>query len=61
MDRFDLGVCSAMFVNLDSDRDQALSRWELMRFSEGNLTHIFIDRLLEEYADTVSHAGPALV
>jgi hypothetical protein len=50
-----------MFVNLDTDRDQALSRWELSRFSEGNLTSFFIDRLIDEYADTVSHAGPALV
>lgn len=51
----------AMFVNLDSDRDQALSRWELLRLSDGNLTPIFVDRLIDEYADTVSNAGPALV
>jgi hypothetical protein len=50
-----------MFVNLDSDRDQALSRWELLRLSDGNLTPIFVDRLIDEYADTVSRSGPALV
>ncbi len=49
-----------MFVNLDSDRDQALSKWELSCLSEGNLTPIFVDRLIDEFADTVSNAGPAL-
>ncbi len=51
---------AAMFVNLDSDRDQALSKWELSCLSEGNLTPIFVDRLIDEFADTVSNAGPAL-